>query len=593
MLRIIVFAVFLCSFLSMSSRAAEPAATAWIVHPQAGAAGGALARVLPEVQSVRTTEREIEVRSSGVSLHFFGMLQTPPAGIERGRQWRFRIPRRPMPAQGAHARVRPDAVGVFVNGVPIFNPFEGESYQGRNLWHFDPIAGGDDGAAVAGGRARAELPHGGALGLLESLIADGSRHSPIIGYAFDGYPIYGPWATAKADGSGGLRRMRSSYRLRKITARTAWPDGTALTPEQVGPPVDETHPLGSVVEDYEFAPGAGDLDEFNGRFALTPEYPNGTYAYFLTTDAQGRLAFPYLLAGRYFGEMAGEALTEALRDEAAAETPTLPGPFRKASGGSAALALESSALAANAPVRLRFQARRADGAPIRFLENVHERPLHLLIVSEDLAEFDHIHPELTADDRFEVVHRFRHGGRYRLYADFTPPGEAQRVEVFDLTIAGAPRPRTALSPDAAWSRTANGLQLELSARQPLRASDEIEFAFTIRDAATRQPVADLEPYLGAWAHFVLLDRPLRNFLHAHPYDETTAAATMSAHCARMAAGAPPPREIRFRAHFPEPGRYKLWAQFQRNGEVIVMPFVFDVAEKATRRKRMKETGASK
>ncbi|MGH9843300.1 MAG: YHYH protein [Blastocatellia bacterium] len=584
------FALFLLCLLTTCVRAAEPAATAWIVNT--ANQNTALARIRPEVHSVDTTDRHVEIRSSGTSLYFFGPLQTPADHVERIRQLQFRIPRDPKPAGRAHSSVRPDVVGVFVNGIPIYNRFESASYQGRNLWHFDLIAGGDDGARVAGGRPRAEPSHGASLGLLELLIADASRHSPIIGFAFDGYPIYGPWGFVNADGTGGLRRMRSGYRPRPIKRRATWPDGTELSAGQHGPEVNAEFPLGTFVEDYEFVAGAGDLDQFNGRFARTPEYPEGTYAYFLSTDAEGRLAFPYLLSNRYYGAVSSEELREAVRDSGAGEAS----PINLDGGGKAIfpsspgkpileLRVGASAPSAGRPIRLSFQAGDAKGAPIRFLEYVHERPLHLLIVSDDLAEFDHVHPELVVGDRYEIAHTFRHAGRYRLYADFTPPGRVQRVETFELTIGGTARAPIALAADASWTKARCGLELRLAANQTLRAGEEIEFALSIRDAATQQPVADLEPYLGAWAHFVLIDRTKQHFIHAHPLDARDATPNSPIHLhgvSELTAG-PPPNEIRFLTSFPQPGLYKLWAQFQRDGEVVVQPFVLSVGPAALKR----------
>jgi hypothetical protein len=129
----------------------------------------------------------------------------------------------------------------------------------------------------------------------------------LLGFALDGFPIYGPWGFANPDGSGGLARMRSGYRLRKIVNRTAWPDGRQLTPGQYGPPVGEAFPLGTFAEDHEYAPGAGDLDASNGRFCVTPDYPEGTYAYFLATDDQNQPEFPYFLTDRFHGKVPGRA----------------------------------------------------------------------------------------------------------------------------------------------------------------------------------------------------------------------------------------------------------------------------------------------
>jgi len=252
---------------------AEPVRTAWIMRPEANAG---LMRVMPEIHSVEIGEQYAVVHSAGVSLRYLGPLQPRPVPNETAREFEFRIPLSPLPETGRPVRVPMDVIGAFVNGLPIYNQFEALSYQAANLWHYDAVANNDDGTLTAAGHPRAELTHAAAPGLLEQLIQNGASHSPLIGFALDGYPVYGPWAYAKADGSGGLRRMRSSYRLRSIVRRHDWPDGTQLTPEQYGPDVSASDPLGTFAEDYEYVNGSGDLDESNGRFAVTPQYPNGT-----------------------------------------------------------------------------------------------------------------------------------------------------------------------------------------------------------------------------------------------------------------------------------------------------------------------------
>jgi hypothetical protein len=591
-------AFFLLLLLAPLARAAEPSSAAWIINQSLAARENKnLARVWPEVHSVTLLNRYVEAHSSGVSLYFFGPFQTPVNPVDRLRQFRFRLPRRPAPETGARLSVRPDIIGVFVNGSPIYNLFEAESYRGQNLWRFDTLARSDDGTWTASGHPRAELQHGFASGLLERLIADASQHSPIIGYAFDGYPIYGPWGFANADGSGGLRRLRSSYRLREIKRRTQWPDGLELTPGQHGPEVGAEFPLGSFVEDYEYAPGAGDLDEFNGRFTVTPEYPAGTYAYFLSTDASGRLAFPYLLARRYYGKLSVAELKEAVRDLADGESdPTASRNSREiiapTKTGQPRLSLMIDAtVVAGRPARLSFQARDARGAPVRSLEYVHERPLHLIVVSDDLAEFAHIHPELVAGDRYEVTHTFERGGRYRLYADFTPPGFAQRVESFDITVAGPTRKPEPLVADTTLTKETCGLRLSLTGPPTIHAAEDVELKFAVRDAATGGYVADLEPYLGAWAHFIIIDQQRQSFIHAHPLEAENAASAPALtqshiHGAGAQPPGPPPAEIRALTSLPKPGLYKLWAQFQRAGQVITQPFTIRVAAAKPRRPAM-------
>ena len=145
--------------------------------------------------------------------------------------------------------------------------------------------------------------HQAPLALLNQLDPgnSGEHHSPIIGFAFDGFPVYGPYGFANSDGSGGIVRESSSYTLRSITQRHTLPDGTVLPSNQWGPDVSAQFPLGSYVEDYTYAPGVGSLDQYNGRFVVTPQYPQGTYAYFVSLNAAGSSVYPYIIGPQYYG----------------------------------------------------------------------------------------------------------------------------------------------------------------------------------------------------------------------------------------------------------------------------------------------------
>ena len=116
--------------------------------------------------------------------------------------------------------------------------------------------------------------------------SSGFTHSPILGWAYDGNPIYGPYGYSNAvDATSGIVRQTSSYVL-KTTADANRPSTTK-------------YPLGAFVDDYEFNQGNGSLDFNNGRFCKTPEYPQGRYCYFLTVDSNGVGVYPYIL-GRSF-----------------------------------------------------------------------------------------------------------------------------------------------------------------------------------------------------------------------------------------------------------------------------------------------------
>ena len=373
--------------------------------------------------------------------------------------------------------------------------------------------------------------------LVSQLLNDRSRPSPIIGFALDGYPIYG-------------RPLRSSYRLRSIDERSTLPDGTKLTPGQYGPRVSPKYPLGTFSEDYEFVEGSGDFDRFNGRFTKTHEYPLGTYAYFLSTDERGRLTFPYLLSDHYYGKLESMDCGAMI-----AERPHM------------AMRACPEALSAGEPVSFSFTIHDDRGRSVSDLEYVHEKPIHLIVVSNDLAEFAHIHPERAAGDSFIVEHTFQHGGQYRLYADFTAPGSRQQIAAMDVNVAGKLRSKAPLT-------AVRDARVMLYASEPLRAGVDQSFRIRLHDATGQ------EPYLGAWGHFVLIDEQMTTFIHAHPIDGTSRGLGPDHSHAAIDLG-PPPDEIRFQAAFPRAGQYKLWAQVQINGKVQVFPFVLRVHEAQT------------
>ena len=124
---------------------------------------------------------------------------------------------------------------------------------------------------------------------------DQLAHSPIIGWAFDGNPIYGPYGYDDPTDQGSeITRLLTSYRLK---ANLVYDEVTNPTPVRTAGPLLSAEAAGRFVDDYEYSFGLGDLDQYNGRFCKTPEFPNGRYCYFVTIDAteQGNPVFPYIL----------------------------------------------------------------------------------------------------------------------------------------------------------------------------------------------------------------------------------------------------------------------------------------------------------
>ena len=121
-------------------------------------------------------------------------------------------------------------------------------------------------------------------------LANQNLHSPILGYAYDGNPIYGPYGHSNpVDPSSNITRLSSGYKLNG--SRPNGPD-TGL------------YPLGTFVDDYRWVPsvnsGKTELDANNGRFCVTPDYPDGTYAYFISVDSNDVPTFPYILGVNYY-----------------------------------------------------------------------------------------------------------------------------------------------------------------------------------------------------------------------------------------------------------------------------------------------------
>jgi len=130
---------------------------------------------------------------------------------------------------------------------------------------------------------------------INGLESDNTSHSPILGWAYDGCPIYGPYGYTNPDG-GIIKQMKSGYELSVDTSNR--------------PPLG-SFPEGFFIEDYRFTDD-GDLDIHNGRFCVTPDYPDGVYAYFTTVgtivDGFGpfknykRPQFPYVIGNSFYAK---------------------------------------------------------------------------------------------------------------------------------------------------------------------------------------------------------------------------------------------------------------------------------------------------
>jgi uncharacterized protein with PIN domain len=231
-------------------------------------------------------------------------------------------------------------------------------------------------------------------------------------------------------------------------------------------------------------------------------------------------------------------------------------------------------------VRLNFVVTHPEtGARVRDFVVNHERLFHLFIVSADMSEYQHIHPELGADGSFKVETRLPRAGLYQLHSDFFPAGGTLQVLHRPLTTAGyrAPRGRVAaaaLVADTSFTKTIDGMRISLDwGGAALVPGAFVRLKYRVADARTGEPVRDLEPYLGAWGHTLILDADQSDYLHSHP-TETLPEGTERA----SLRGGP---EVEFGAMFPEAGLYRIWTQFQRGGRVATVSFTVEVKPAAS------------
>jgi len=252
-------------------------------------AGAVCGAVLP--RNLYRAEEKQEYRyvtANGMPDHAAGQFPNAhnPNSI-REQRYSFRMPRIPVEA-ARPTPVRRLLFGVALNGV-VLDPGTAEFWRNdrQSGWNIEAIPpAGVRSINLGLDRNNAHVQPSGAYhyhatptGLIESLVAVGKgaghgRTMVQVGWAADGFPIYDHHGFSKADDEKSpLKELKSSYRMKKGTRPADGPGGAYD---------------GVYTQDYEYAEGSGDLDECNGRFGVTPEFPEGTYYYVITGE------FPFI-----------------------------------------------------------------------------------------------------------------------------------------------------------------------------------------------------------------------------------------------------------------------------------------------------------
>jgi hypothetical protein len=201
-----------------------------------------------------------------------------------------------------------------------------------------------------------------------------------------------------------------------------------------------------------------------------------------------------------------------------------------------------------------FRVVGPDGKPVTAYTTAHERDLHLIVVRRDLTGFQHVHPALGADGVWSVPLRVDRPGAYRVFADFQPAGREDGLILgADVAAPGDYRPDYRPVPAEKGRQTATVEDYTVTLDGKLTPGTASKLTLTVTKAGA--PVTDLQPYLGAFGHLVVLRDGDLAYLHVHP-EESKATGP----------------QIVFYAEVPSEGTYGLFLDFQHAGTVRTASF---------------------
>jgi hypothetical protein len=212
---------------------------------------------------------------------------------------------------------------------------------------------------------------------------------------------------------------------------------------------------------------------------------------------------------------------------------------------------------ASQPFTLRFHLEES-GRPVANLEPTHEKRMHLIIVRDALDVFLHLHPEIAADGTATVELTLPTAGSYHVYVDYKPAGGSPATAKATLATRDAVEAKPELVVNAPGIVSTTDLTAEL-AITPTSSGESRTVTFRLKDRVSGEAVQDLQPYLGAMGHLVVIRAATNDYIHAHPESSSNQ-----------------PHEVSFEVHAAAAGLYAGWGQFQRAGKIMTVPFVFEV-----------------
>ena len=207
--------------------------------------------------------------------------------------------------------------------------------------------------------------------------------------------------------------------------------------------------------------------------------------------------------------------------------------------------------------KLIFIPKRKDNDSMQVpLDEVHEKKIHVIVVSKDLSWYDHIHPEYQADGSYTVEEVFPSGGEFIVFADYQPTGAGNQVERKTVVVNGVVKAPESFTTESLTTQT-DGYSVTLKPSEgKLLTSNMIHLGVEVTEKG--KPVTDFETVMGAKGHLVIISGDGQKYLHVHP-EEVDGALDLH-------------------TQFDQAGIYRAFFQFQTNGKLHTSYFTLDVKE---------------
>ena len=220
------------------------------------------------------------------------------------------------------------------------------------------------------------------------------------------------------------------------------------------------------------------------------------------------------------------------------------------------LMISPQEVVAGNPTNFVIMVHDTQGRMVKDFEVTHEKLVHLIFIDKGMTTFSHIHPEVAPDGTMTVSHTFATGGDFYVYADVKPRGKETETIRSMLKVKGEPSSPASLISNVPVTVKGEGWIAKVSVTPDRVGEATVSFDFMNSED---RPLTDLQPYLGAMGHLVVVNTKDGDYAHAHPVEKLSG-----------------PGAVQFMVHFSKPGIYKGWCQFQRGGKVFDVPFVVEV-----------------